>query len=82
MSEELTECDGGRFPGLKLKSYPCRPFSRRKEPRELCQLCAETFIGNSVEYPEQYEYREVMQLVGFCTNKILQRLERLEKRLK
>ena len=74
--EELEECDGCRFPGLPLKDYNRGPFNKTKESMRLCGLCAETFIGNSVQYPDQYEHREVMQLIGFCTNKILQKLRR------
>jgi hypothetical protein len=75
--EELEECDGCRFPGLPLETYPANPSSRRKEPKRLCELCAGSFIGNSVEYPDQYGDRDLMQLIGFCTNKILQKLAEL-----
>lgn len=79
--EELEECDGCRFPGLWLKTYESSAISK-KGPKRLCELCAETFLGNSVEYPEQYPSREVMELIGFCTNKILQKLEKIERKLK
>lgn len=77
---QLEECDGCHYLGLLLKTYESSKISGLG-PKSLCELCAETLIGNSVEYPNQYEYREVMQLIGFCTNKILQKLEQIEKRL-
>jgi hypothetical protein len=79
-NEEPEECDGCRFPGLILETYQANPFSGRKQPKRLCELCAESFIGNSVEYPEQYGDRDLMQLIGFCTNKILQKLEEIKEK--
>ncbi len=77
-----TYCDGCRFPGIPLKEYPCSPVSRRKETRMLCKICAATFIGNSLEYPEQYPNAEVMQVIGYCTNLILQRLDAIDRKVK
>lgn len=79
--EEIEECDGCRFPGLELETYECSPFSRRKEPKRLCVLCASSFMGNAVEYPEQYPNHETMRMTAYCTNLILQRLKELEARL-
>lgn len=79
--DEIPECDGCRFPGLPLETYTSSPMSRFEGPKHLCKLCASTFIGNSVDYPEQYDDKDTMQLVGYCTNLILQRLNQIEHRI-
>lgn len=75
----MSECDGCRFPGLKLKTYPAPPFDSRgrTEPFKFCELCAATFIGNAVQYPDQYEDAETMRLIGYCANLILKEIRRL-----
>ena len=78
--EELTECDGCRYRGLPLKTYQRSKISGRG-PMELCELCASTFIGNSLEYPEQYDDKDAMQLVGYCTNLIMEKLNDLENQI-
>jgi hypothetical protein len=82
VDDEAEECDGCRFPGLELEEYEASPVGRRKEPKRLCELCANTFMGNALEYPEQYDNHDAMQIVAFCTNLLLKRLADIEAKIK
>jgi len=50
-----------------------------KGPFNLCELCASTFAGNSVAYPDQYGYSgKILQAICFVGNKILRRIDEIE----
>ena len=40
-----------------------------------CELCASTLAGNSIDYPDQYPERAVLQAVCYVGNAILTKLE-------
>ena len=48
-----------------------RGFPGQLEKWELCEVCANSFIANAVQYPKQYENVALYQALGLCTNMIL-----------
>jgi hypothetical protein len=41
-----------------------------------CDLCFSTFAGNAERYPSQYPNGDVLKHICFCTNSILQAIEK------
>jgi len=60
-------CDSCQF-YTEVKEYPSLQVG---EPKKLCALCANTFAGNTLDYPSQYCDPVVMQQINFVANVIL-----------
>ena len=56
----------------KLTPYGMtRNFPRESGEKWLCELCAGTMTGTAYEYPEQFECVQLMQVVCYIGNTIL-----------
>ena len=61
-----TECDGCGFFTNTEEYHSQKPGGQPM--RRLCPLCANTKVGNSIDYPEFYHDKEVMQQMNFLFN--------------
>lgn len=61
-------CDSCGFYG-DIEEYSSH--KRDGEHKKLCELCANTSAGNTIEYPQSYPCPEVMQQINFVANVLL-----------
>jgi hypothetical protein len=72
--EKPDECDACHFETKALTYYGReRPLRGEREHKWLCDLCASTNSGNTLEYPEQWPDRsaDVLRTVCYVGNVIL-----------
>ena len=86
LPEQSEDCDGCGFHTPHLKFYKSSRHWKEPERRGkwLCALCAGTFAGNAVEYPEQYhdgQDASILFAVCYVGNVILERLAAIEARV-
>ena len=90
--DDVEECRACGYQAKVLKEYGMNRYSlfgqgQGTQPREylvkeLCDLCAGTFAGNAVEYPEQYHHtKDAMFANNYTANAILERLDKIEAML-
>lgn len=60
--QEETYCQSCHTEGMPVKPY-AKPYPST-EKRNLCDLCADTFIGNITGYPNLYD--SDMQMMAQC----------------
>jgi hypothetical protein len=68
---DTVECDSCQSPAPVATFEHRTPGTVQIETRELCEVCASSFIANAVQYPRQYENVALYQALGRCTNMIL-----------
>ena len=69
---EIMGCDACRQE-VPVADFKAEPFQRpipEDGMNHFCEVCANTFSGNSFVYPNQYP-AEIMQHIAACTNIIL-----------
>jgi hypothetical protein len=71
-------CQACYYETTELKPYGA--FAMSKFPythKWLCDLCATTFSGNALEYPDQYENRHLMFHVCHVGNVLLSEIRKI-----
>lgn len=74
VSENPEECEGCHFEMTALKFYEGWQGSARKiDGKWLCELCAGTMMGNTLDYPTMYDSatKDVLQAICYVGNVIL-----------
>lgn len=75
---EECECCGWETPDLEEVDCYARtpgagPFSPddQKEFAWMCKVCRSTMAGNSYQFPRQYPNADVLQMIAWCTNRVV-----------
>jgi hypothetical protein len=90
--ERMGACECCEYPNAKVRPYPdqrdrteykmARPTGRIIDEGSaniwLCHLCAHSWTGNSIQYPEQYEYGKTMQVVCKTANAVMDKFDEVE----
>lgn len=71
---KIGTCTSCHFENILVETY--RGSVLRPEPMDFCKVCAGSYIGNAAIYPNQYEPATLYQALGYCTNLILQAIEK------
>jgi len=68
-TEDEIICDSCRFknPVNGVESFKSSPM-RKPPSRNLCEICANSFVGNATEYRNQYENVALFQVVAVIGN--------------
>lgn len=73
-------CDacGYSSPDLVVQHYKSSPDGRssNNDGKNLCDLCAGTFAGNAFDYPAQYPYSDIMFMVSYVGNAIIEEIRK------
>jgi hypothetical protein len=80
----MLECDSCHFQTTKLTEYERSPFNRNpSDPttKKLCDLCASTVAGNTVDYPASYRDPAVLRTICYVGNVILQAIQLKQGRI-
>jgi hypothetical protein len=72
--QEPLECDSCGQP-VPVAAFWRGYGGKRTDSKYLCELCASSLAGNTVDHPAQYPDAVVMQTVAAVGNLVLQRLE-------
>jgi len=75
---EVGTCDSCGFEHIPLKTYTRTGFKDAKDSK-MCAVCAGSFIGNAHQYPLQYEDSALYKSLGYCTNLILQAIQKAKQ---
>lgn len=75
------ECDSCGYHKVELTFYPWdnNPWDneQRGTPgKRICQLCADTMTGRSLQYPNQFPHADVMKTICHVGNAILAAIEK------
>ena len=69
----MSECYGCSYETTCKKYTGGMPG--QKVEVELCKLCANTLVGNSVFFPTQYPNADILKIVCYVGNTILEALK-------
>ena len=73
---EKEYCDSCGYETDNLTTYRDYPA---EEKVRLCNVCASTKAGNAQQYPNQYPNRDVLEMIAYTTNMILDEIKKLNK---
>jgi hypothetical protein len=71
------DCESCGYPAYDVQTYTrLRPDATNGKTKHLCGLCASTHTGTGHEYPSHYPGTEVMKVVCYVGNVILEELRK------
>lgn len=59
---------------ISAEERPPRKSAIPQANAYLCRLCASTYAGNTIDYPDRYPDANVMLHQNFCTNALLDQM--------
>jgi len=65
-----SKCEACGYNAKKLKQY-----AGIRGPKWLCEICAETFSGNICLYEANCDDQNIIYMLVYCTNKIIDALK-------
>ncbi len=77
-SEDALLCASCGYPAESLEAFPMGP-KRPMEVKLLCEICAKTTIGRTVDCPGIFKDDNLAQAVAFIGNMILDTIDRRKK---
>jgi hypothetical protein len=79
-TEDEIMCDSCGFenPVHGVKSFKSSPM-HQEEIRNLCEICANSFVGNATEHRNQYENVALFEVVAVIGNIIRKDLKELQR---